>query len=124
METLIQLLPWLLTMAVLMACSSFFSASEAALFYLQPRDRRDMENGGPGDKSAAALLEKPDRLLSAILFWNLVINIAYFAIASIVAIRMEATGLGNTAAVSFAVVSLLAIIFFSEMLPKLSLIHI
>jgi len=118
METLIQLLPWLLTMAVLMACSSFFSASEAALFYLQPRDRRDMENGGPGDKSAAGLLEKPDRLLSAILFWNLVINIAYFAIASIVAIRMEATGLGNTAAVSFVVVSLLAIIFFSEMLPK------
>ena len=114
-----SLLPWLATMAVLMACSGFFSASEAALFYLQPKDRRDMASGGPADKAAAALLETPDRLLSAILFWNLVINMAYFAIASIVAIGLEENPkLGNTGAVTFAVLALLAIIFFSEMLPK------
>lgn len=114
-----SLLPWLATMAVLMACSGFFSASEAALFYLQPKERRDMASGGPADKAAAALLETPDRLLSAILFWNLVINMAYFAIASIVALRMEEnTGLGQAGAVTFAVMALLAIIFFSEMLPK------
>ncbi len=119
MDSFLQLLPWLITMAVLMACSGFFSASEAALFYLKSRDRRDLQNGSPGEKAAGVLLTNPDRLLSAVLFWNLVINITYFAISSICAIRLqENIALGQTAAVTFAIISLLAIIFFSEMLPK------
>jgi putative hemolysin len=119
MDSLFQILPWLITMAVLMACSGFFSASEAALFYLQSRDRRDMKSGSPAEKAAAVLLEDPDRLLSAVLFWNLVINITYFAIASICAIKLEGSqDMGRTAAVTFAVLALFVIIFFSEMLPK------
>ena len=119
MDSFFQLLPWLATMAILMACSGFFSASEAALFYLQSRDLRDMKNGTPPEKVAAHLLADPDRLLSAVLFWNLVINITYFAIGSICAIQMEKDiEFGQTAAAAFAIVSLLAIIFFSEMLPK------
>ena len=43
----------------------------------------------------------------------------YFAIASIVAARLEASEeAGATVAFSFTVISLLAIIFLSEMLPK------
>ena len=119
MDSFIALLPWLGAMAVLMACSGFFSASEAALFYLQPRDRRDMSGGSAAEQAAATLLENPDRLLSSILFWNLVINIAYFSLASIVAIRMESNpDLGSSFAATFAVLALFAIIFFSEMLPK------
>ena len=119
MDSLFSLLPWLGAMAVLMACSGFFSASEAALFYLQPRDRRDMSSGTAAEQAASTLLENPDRLLSSILFWNLVINIAYFSLASIVAIRMESNpDLGNSFAAAFAILALLAIIFFSEMLPK------
>lgn len=119
MDSLIQLLPWLITMAFLIACSGFFSASEAALFYLPARDRRDMRDGNPSEQIAAHLLTNPDRLLSAVLFWNLVVNIAYFAIGSICAIRIEKDeNLGRAGAITFAVVSLLTIIFFSEMLPK------
>ncbi len=119
MDSFLQLLPWLITMALLMTCSGFFSASEAALFYLQIRDRREMENGSTSELTAAKLLGDPDRLLSAVLFWNLVINISYFAIASIVAIQMEKDEtIGQTAAAIFAMAALLAIIFFSEMLPK------
>lgn len=119
MEPLLQLLPWLITMVVLMACSGFFSASEAALFFLPPRARREMESGTRAEQVACELLDDPDRLLSAVLFWNLVINIAYFAIASICAIRLERdSNFGQTGAATFAISSLLAIIFFSEMLPK------
>ena len=65
------------------------------------------------------MLGDPDRLLSAVLFWNLVINITYFAISSIVAIRIERIdSLGRTGAIGFAAMTLLGIIFFSEMLPK------
>ena len=111
-----ELLPWLIAMVVLMAGSGFFSASEAAMFYLRPRDREKMKRGTAGQKAAFRLTENPERLLSAILFWNLAINIAYFAISSILAIRLEKFGTG--ASILFAVGSLLAIIFFCEMLPK------
>jgi Mg2+/Co2+ transporter CorB len=113
------LLPWLVTMAVLLICSAFFSASEAALFFLQPRDRRMMAGGNPAQRMAVSLLDRPERLLSAVLFWNLVINIAYFSISSICALRIEQNpALGQSVAFGFAMASLLAIIFFSEMLPK------
>lgn len=119
MNELLPLTPWLIAMVILMACSGFFSASEAALFYLRPRDRREMESGSVAEKAAAELLDDPDRLLSAILFWNLVINITYFSISSICSLRIEKTEtLGKSEAVIFATASLFAIIFFSEMMPK------
>ena len=112
-----ELFPWLITMVLLMAGSGFFSASEAALFYLRPRIREKMQSGSAGEKMAYRLTEKPERLLSAILFWNLVINIAFFAISSMIAIRLEESD-SASAPILFAVLSLLSIIFFSEMLPK------
>lgn len=108
-------LPWLITMVFLIACSAFFSASEAALFSLRSPDRRNMAAGTTGERLAERLLRNPDRLLSAVLFWNLLVNILYFAIATMVGTRWE----GNpTFGVMFAVGSLIAIIFFSEMVPK------
>ena len=78
-----------------------------------------MRRGSLGEKTAADLLSQPDRLLTAVLFWNLVINIAYFSISSICSIELEKMeGAGQTSALLFAGASLVAIIFFSEMLPK------
>jgi len=112
-------LPWLIPMAALIVLSAFFSGSEAALFSLRTRDRRALSRGGTAGRVANALLNDPERLLSAILFWNLLINMVYFGIASIVGGRLErAEQGGGAAAVIFTVASLLTIIFFSEMLPK------
>jgi CBS domain containing-hemolysin-like protein len=106
-------------MTVLMGLSAFFSGSEAALFYLRPADRRQLARGNLRDRVAVQLLSDPDRLLSAVLFWNLVVNIMYFALSSLVALRLDAQApAGSVAAISFAVGSLVTIIFFSEMLPK------
>jgi len=104
-------------MAILIGCSAFFSCSEAALFYLRRQDRRAFRSGNAAQRAAAGLLEHPDRLLSAVLFWNLVVNVTYFAVSSIVSIQFEEHGRTAEAGM-FALVSLLAIIFFSEMLPK------
>jgi CBS domain containing-hemolysin-like protein len=115
----LDILPHLIAMSVLIACSAFFSGSEAALFFLRPRERRQLRGGPPAARAAARLLNDPDRLLSAVLFWNLVINVTYFAIASIAAMELGRGAAGNQLqAVVFAFVSLLGIIFFSEMLPK------
>ena len=116
---LLPLLPFLIAMLVLIASSAFFSASEAALFYLPPRDRRAMESGTRGEQAAVALLQDADRLLSAVLFWNLVTNVTYFALAAMCSIQLEhVPRFGSTLAVLFSAAALLVIIFFSEMLPK------
>ena len=104
-------------MGALILCSAFFSSSEAALFYLSRQERRRFASGNRARRMAAALLAEPDRLLTAVLFWNLVTNITYFTIASITSIALETTGRA-TEALAFAVGSLLAIIVFGEMLPK------
>ena len=110
---LLEFAPYLLAMVLLVACSAFFSCSEAALFYLPRRDRNSMRSGNSAQRKAIELLDKPERLLTAILFWNLAINVVYFAVSSIVSIQ-----LGGSSAGMFAIGSLLVVIFFSEMLPK------
>jgi len=117
-NVLFQEMPWLLpAMACLVLSSGFFSASEAALFMLNAQDRRQLAIGSRADQIAARLLRDPDRLLTAVLFWNLLINITYFALVSIACLRLEANAAATDAGV-FAFVALMAIILFSEMLPK------
>ncbi len=117
MHVLIEMSPWLLIMAVLIACSAFFSGSEAALFYLRWEDRRALAAGTRSQRMAARLLDTPHRVLSAVLLWNLAINMTYFGISSIVALRYRDVG-NSSHAVAFSASALLMIIFFSEMLPK------
>jgi len=119
MEAFLDISPWLIAMFVLIGGSAFFSGSEAAMFYLRPSDLRRLNDGTTSQQIAAGLLNDPDRLLSAVLFWNLVINVSYFAIAAIAGLRLRDHPMGgNTLAAMFSLTALLTIIFFSEMLPK------
>ena len=68
---MIQYASALVAMALLLGCSAFFSTSEAALFYLRRSDRRGLAAGNRSQRIAAGLLDDPDRLLTAVLFWNL-----------------------------------------------------
>lgn len=119
MNWLAEALPWLFAMGVLILLSAFFSGSEAALFSLSRPNRKRLARSGVGGRVADSLLQDPDRLLSAILFWNLLINMTYFAIAAILGSRLESDSpYGSSGAIAFTAVTLLTIIFFSEMLPK------
>ena len=109
--------PWLVAMGTLILGSAFFSASEAAWFYLREPDRRKMARGNRAQRMAVGLLDDPDRLLTAVLFWNLAVNLAYFTIVSIVGLQIEREGHAARAG-TFAAVSLLLLIVLSEMLPK------
>lgn len=117
MEVLLDYPHWLVAMGALILCSAFFSSSEAALFYLSRPERRKLAAGSRPQRIAAGLLAEPDRLMTAVLFWNLVVNLAYFTISSIISIQLR--GQGRTAAAgAFAVGALVTIIILSEMLPK------
>ncbi|MEM8913443.1 MAG: DUF21 domain-containing protein, partial [Planctomycetota bacterium] len=103
--------PFLASMLVLIGVSGVFSGSEAALFSLRDRDRRRLEQSSRSGRVVASLLRDPEPLLSAILFWNLLVNMTYFALVAIVSQDISRPGV-------FTLLSLVAIIFFSEMLPK------
>lgn len=117
MNLFLQFAPLLVAMAVLLVGSAFFSASEAALFYLTRDDRERFVHGTRSQKRVVQLLNSPEKLLTSILFWNLVINITYFALASQIGLKLDRQGNSHTAAV-FSVGALMAIILLSEMLPK------
>lgn len=105
-------------MVVLAAASAFFSASEAALFSLKASESRRLERNGSAGRVATELLRDPNRLLTAVLFWNLVVNMNYFALVSMTGLQLERTGSSRTFTVGFSVVSLILLIFVGEMLPK------
>jgi putative hemolysin len=117
MSILQQYALYFLAMGVLAAASAFFSCAEAALFSLQPDDRRVLRSGNAAQRMAVKLLQRPDRLLTAILFCNLSVNYCYFVVAAHVELRLhqahhEGEALGMT------IGALLAMIAFGEMLPK------
>ncbi|MCL4204745.1 MAG: DUF21 domain-containing protein [Pirellulaceae bacterium] len=119
MDVWLEILPWLVAMLVLVAASAFFSGGEACLFSLRQPERLKMAAGTRAQRLAATLLDDADRLLSAVLFWNLMINMTYFAVASIISFRLEKGSVAGSAwPFVFAAASLLALILFGEMLPK------
>lgn len=104
----------------LLALSAFFSSSEAALYSLGRSDRKTFETGNRGQRAAAKLLADPDRLLSAILFWNLLVNLTLFSVSSQIVLQLERVDHPQADAWSygFAAVSVLMVIVFGELLPK------
>lgn len=110
-------LPGIATMGALVCSSGFFSASETALFYLSHDELRQMRSGRPRQRLATELLMDPDRLLTAVLFWNLVTNLTYFAVSVAFTQRLIASG-QNTEAGLFTVGSVSLLILCGEVLPK------
>lgn len=118
MDTIWEFGPLFFAMLILLGCSAFFSCSEAALFYLAREERQAMQFGRGPQRLVNELLKRPQRLLTAILFWNLLINMAYFALASIIGLRLEHAGEHTWVGV-VTVGSVIAIVVFGEMVPKM-----
>lgn len=109
--------PEIIAMICLVCFSSFFSASETALFYLSHEDLRKFRLGSSQQRTVASLLSKPDRLLTAILFWNLVINLSYFAVSVVLTQKLVQHDHPALAGVA-GLASVLGIIVFGEVIPK------
>lgn len=109
--------PGALVMLALVLCSAFFSASETAFFFLTREQIRRFSTGNRRQKMVAALLADPDRLLTAVLFWNLLINLAYFTVGVVVMQKLNARNY-NTVAAAIGLLNLLGMIVLGEVLPK------
>ncbi|MBK6344248.1 MAG: gliding motility-associated protein GldE [Flavobacteriales bacterium] len=74
----------LVVIALLLACSAAFSASEVALFSLTPTQLRDIkERGGAWGQRVLDLLSKPRRLLATILIANNFVNVAIVILSTV-----------------------------------------
>lgn len=103
-------------MSALLVCSAAASGSETALFGLTHGERVALRRQHP--KAAGIiddLLGKPRRLLICVLLLNMVVNVLYFTAAALLLQTTRSPLLGVLA----AVVPLVAIILFGEILAKL-----
>lgn len=116
-------LPLLLLLPALMVASAFFSGAETALFSLGHADRVRLRRSNPAAaRATGALLANPRALLISILLLNNVVNVLYFVVSSVLAAHLDAelpAGSAGLAALGFSVGSVMALVMFSEVLPKL-----
>ncbi len=110
---------YLPSLLLLLLLSGFFSASEAAFFSLTLSQRRGLQKGSRASKAAFLLLNRSERLLMGILFWNLAVNLSYFSLVSRAALAIQSVpASGSQYATAFTILSLILIILFGEFAPK------
>ncbi|GAB5439690.1 MAG: CNNM domain-containing protein [Fuerstiella sp.] len=110
-------LPGTVLMLVLICCSGFFSSSETAFFFLSREQIQRFSRGNSRQRMVSALLEDPDRLLTAVLFWNLLINLAYFSVGIVVMQKLSDRGFHYVAG-GLGFFNLVGMIVLGEVLPK------
>ena len=103
-------------LALLIACSAFFSGSETGMMSINRY--RLSHKAKQGDKTAiriSKLLQRPDRLLGVILIGNNFVNNFSAAIATVIAIHFLGESLGPLVA---TFVLTLVVLIFGEVTPK------
>ena len=110
-----QLLTELLAMAICIAFSAYFSASETAFSSLNRARMKAMaEQGDKRAERALALAEQYDRLLSTLLIGNNIVNIAAASIGTVMFVRYY----GDLGATISTVVITIVVLIFGEISPK------
>lgn len=105
----------LISLAVLIVLSAFFSSSETSMMSLNRyRLKHLTKEGNRGARRASKLLERPDRLLGTILVGNNIVNILAASIATVVAVQIW-----GEAGIAIATIGLtIIILIFGEITPK------
>jgi putative hemolysin len=105
-------------MLLLLGCSAFFSGAETAFFNLSRRQIKLLQKSNHRLQNLAAkLLHKPKQLLSCLLFGNMIVNVLFYSLASVLTVRMGRQ-IGLTAASITAFITFAVLLLFGEILPK------
>jgi putative hemolysin len=109
---------YIVFMIVLLGCSAFFSGSETALFSLSRNSIKTMRQSKHRlEHIVVKLLQKPEQLLGSLLLGNLIVNILFFATASVLSVKLEQQ-VNTTVAATVAFASFIMLILCGEILPK------
>ena len=108
--------PLVIVLAILLVGSAFASASETALFGVTHGQRATLRRSNPTlARMVDALLARPRELLMQVLLLNMVINVSYFIVTSVLTLHADSTVMRIT----ISLVSLTAIILMGEVFAKL-----
>ncbi|MEN6306925.1 MAG: hemolysin family protein [Anaerohalosphaeraceae bacterium] len=107
-----------LAMLGLLFCSGFCSASETAFFHLSPRKVGSFaQSSNRFEWLTWHVLQSPNRLLTTLLFSNLLVNTLFITLAGVTTLRIQE--LTNPAVAGiWAILIFLMLVIFGEMLPK------
>lgn len=111
----------LVVIVLLLIGSAAMSASEVALFSLDPTQLRDLrERGGRNGARVIDLLSKPRRLLATILIANNFVNVGVIILSTVVLNGLvDTTGMSDLLVFSIQVLGVtLVILLLGEVLPK------
>lgn len=115
-DTVSQILPKIILLAILIMLSGFFSATETAFFSMNKIRIKALANdGNRRAKKVLKLSDDMDSLLYTILIGNNLVNIATTAIATVLFVELIGAELGAT--VSTAVITVV-VLMFGEITPK------
>lgn len=104
------------SLPLLLIASGVFSGSETAMFGLTHADRVRLRRDYPAAaRVASRLLAQPRRLLVTVLLLNMTVNVTYFVLTSVLALRAS----GALEVIAISIGTLAAIILLGEILPKL-----
>lgn len=110
----------LIALPVLLVGSALFSGSETALFSLSAHQQsRLSQSKRPGAIAASTLLSETRALLVTLLVGNMIINVLYFTLSTVLMDRwLAAEVINSSGAAGIAFATLLGVILFGEVLPK------
>ncbi len=116
--TVYQNVGQVVAMLILLTGSAFFSGSETALFNLTRRQIRQITGSTRRvHRLIVRLLSRSGHLLTCLLLANITVNVLFFAVSSVLTLRVK-TQWGMTAAAGVAVATFLTLVLFGEILPK------
>ena len=105
-------------MAALLVVSAFLSGSETAFFHLSRRQLHQFSRSSNRlEWLVGSILKTPSRLLTTLLFGNMLVNVSYFALAGVLSVNLNRQW-GTAAAGAAAIAGFLSLIVFGELLPK------
>ena len=111
----------LVLLPLLLCCSAFFSGSETALFSLTRHQCRQLSRDLSFRSSLVIrLLNERRNLLITLLMGNMLVNVLYFVIGSVLILGLYQQNLLGKAMGSFLnIIALLVLILMGEVMPKL-----
>ena len=109
---------YLIILVLLLVLSAFFSSAETAFLSLdRVRLEHFVRESIPGARRVSILLERPQRLLSAILIGNNLVNTAVAAVGTVLVTKMIPGGQGENIIIATFIMTILLVIL-GEVVPK------
>ena len=114
----------LILIGICILLSAFFASSESAFLALERvRLAHLVSTNKPGAQRIADMLERPERLLSTILFGQNLVNVGFTALITVVVLNLLGEGREGLATVVATVAGTALLLIFGETIPKTIAVH-